>query len=277
MISIKKQGLFLIASILAVSGAFYWYQLQENTTEKTPAAVSEEIIPVPSMKQNQKHNQKQSTEASVLSPEDSALETLSEVNHLKFKGSIHKIDNTIFDRMYGKSFKTNCIVPKESLRYIQVSYYGFDHSSHMGELVVNKDIADKVVKIFEELYNIKYPIEEMKLVDDYDADDETSMAADNTSCFNYRMIDGSETLSNHSLGLAIDINPLYNPYVRPGRSERSVLPVEGEKYADRSLDCPYMIHKGDACYDIFTKYGFTWGGDWNTTKDYQHFEIKLED
>lgn len=272
MISIKKPGLFLIASIVAVAGSFYWYQLQENTAEKATAVLSEEMTPVPSMKQTTEQN----AGTSVPLPEDSTVEVLSEVNNLKFEGSIHKIDDKIFDRIYGKSFKTDCTVSKESLRYIQVSYYGFDHSSHAGELLVNKAIADKVVKIFEELYNNKYPIEKMKLVDDYDADDETSMADNNTSCFNYRTIDGSDTLSNHSLGLAIDINPLYNPYVRSGRTERSVLPIEGEKYADRSMDCPYMIHKNDVCYKIFAKYGFTWGGDWNSTKDYQHFEIKLE-
>jgi hypothetical protein len=188
-----------------------------------------------------------------------------------------EISQEVKDRMIGKSYKDNCSVPFDDLRYVKVLYYGFDHETHEGELIVNKAIAEDIVEIFEELYDLKYPIERMVLVDEYAADDNASMAADNTSAFNYREIDdGSGRLSNHSYGLAIDINPLYNPYVRKIDGETYVSPENGAEYADRSQDCPFYVTEGDACYKAFTDRGFTWGGDWKTQKDYQHFQKKLD-
>jgi hypothetical protein len=187
-----------------------------------------------------------------------------------------KISDELYKRIYKKSYKADCTIPCDELRYIKVLHYGFDHKTHVGELIVNAAISDTVLSIFKELYDAKYPIEKMKLIDDYDADDEKSMSDNNTSCFNYRVIDGTTRLSKHSLGTAIDINPLYNPYVRPGMGDRSVLPINGADYADRSLNCPYYIDKQDYCYKTFLKYGFIWGGSWTSTKDYQHFEISID-
>jgi len=192
---------------------------------------------------------------------------------MSFFYSMSMIDDTLFKKIYGKSYKTDCTIPLEELRYIEVSHYGFDKHVHIGELIVHKKIANRIVSIFRDLYNVKYPIEKIHLVDEYDADDEISMANNNSSCFNFRTIDNSTKLSNHSLGLAIDINPLYNPYVRFGLGDRSVLPIEGKKYEDRTLNCPYYISKDDICYNIFKKHGFDWGGDWSSSKDYQHFEF----
>ncbi|HHV09661.1 MAG TPA: M15 family metallopeptidase [Clostridiales bacterium] len=183
----------------------------------------------------------------------------------------------IKDRITGVSYADNCEVPYSELRYVQVLYWGFDGESHSGEMIVNKAIAADVVDIFKELYEAKYPIERMVLIDEYNADDNASMAANNTSAFCYRVIDnGSKRLSNHSYGLAIDINPLYNPYVRPIDGKTVISPEEGAEYADRTLDNPYYIRKGDICYQAFTSRGFTWGGDWKNPKDYQHFEKKLD-
>ena len=113
----------------------------------------------------------------------------------------------------------------------------------------------------------------MRLIDEYDADDERSMQANNTSCFNFRAIAGSTKLSKHSQGLAIDINPLYNPCVKQRKDGRTVVqPATGRKYANRNKRWPYMIVKDDLCYRLFIEHGFKWGGSWRTTKDYQHFE-----
>jgi hypothetical protein len=184
-----------------------------------------------------------------------------------------EIPQEVKDRIKGKSYGDNCEVPYDELRYVKVLYRGFDGETHTGELIVNKAIAGDIVEIFEELYDAEYPIERMVLIDEYDADDNASMAANNTSAFNYRVIDdGSGRLSNHSYGLAIDINPLYNPYVRKIDAETVISPESGEEYADRTLDCRYYIREGDACYQAFTGHGFTWGGDWKNTKDYQHFQ-----
>ena len=156
----------------------------------------------------------------------------------------------------------------DELRYVHVLHYNLDHEVKEGELICNQLIAEDLVEIFQELFQQEYPIERMCLVDDYNGDDETSMRDNNTSCFNYRVIAGSSSLSNHSFGLAIDINPLYNPYVSGGY----VQPATGTAYVDRSGDFPYKIDREDLCYQLFTAHGFTWGGDWSSPKDYQHFE-----
>lgn len=187
-----------------------------------------------------------------------------------------KISDDIYQRIYRKSYKENSTISLDDLRYLKVLYYGFDDKTHIGELMVNTAISDNVLAIFKELYIAKYPIEKMVLVDEYNADDDASMSDNNSSSFNYRYVDGSTTMSKHSLGLAIDINPLYNPYVRSSKGDRNILPKEGAVYVDRTLDCPYMIQKDDICYQIFLKYGFTWGGDWTSSKDYQHFQVELD-
>ena len=102
------------------------------------------------------------------------------------------------------------------------------------------------------------------------------MADNNTSCFNYRTVPGKSKLSNHSYGRAIDINPLYNPYVRTKDGKVLVSPQNAEEYADRSADFPYKIDREDLCYQLFTEHGFEWGGAWNSSKDYQHFEKKIQ-
>ena len=103
------------------------------------------------------------------------------------------------------------------------------------------------------------------------------MEDNNTSCFNYRVVSGKTTLSNHSYGLAIDINPFYNPYVRTKDGETLVSPEHAGAYADRSADFPYKIDEDDLCFQVFTNHGFTWGGNWKSVKDYQHFEKKTSD
>jgi len=207
--------------------------------------------------------------------EAGASDTISQEDASMFHYT--ELAQEIKDRITGVSYADNCEVPYSELRYVQVLYWGFDGESHSGEMIVNKAIAADVVDIFKELYEAKYPIERMVLIDEYNADDNASMAANNTSAFCYRVIDnGSKRLSNHSYGLAIDINPLYNPYVRPIDGKTVISPEEGAEYADRTLDNPYYIRKGDICYQAFTSRGFTWGGDWKNPKDYQHFEKKLD-
>ena len=198
------------------------------------------------------------------------LSELSEISNHDFY--ISEIPDEIFEKMQGKSFKQDCTVPREDLRYLHVLHKGFDGQTKEGELVVNKAIADDVLAIFEELYQADYPIEKVRLVDEYDADDEASMRDNNSSAFNFRFISHTTKVSKHGLGMAVDINPLYNPYVKAVKGETSVEPAVAAAYVDRSGDLPYKIDHDDLCYKLFTKYGFTWGGDWEHSKDYQHFE-----
>lgn len=165
----------------------------------------------------------------------------------------------------------------EDLAYVHVLHCDFNGETAQGELICNKAIAQDLVEIFYELYVAEYQIEKMVLIDSYGGDDNASMEDNNTSCFNYRTVDGTTTLSRHALGLAIDINPFYNPYVRfPKEGGQIVLPEGSEYYADRTLIFPYKIDTSDLCYRLFIEHGFTWGGNWNSSKDYQHFQKVID-
>ena len=166
-------------------------------------------------------------------------------------------------------------VSYEDLRYMNILYYDFNGDVQTGELICNKAIADDLIEIFYELYKNEYQIESVRLIDDYNGDDTASMEANNTSCFNYRPVDGTSSLSKHALGCAIDINPFYNPYVvfNKGKAgETYISPAGSEIYADRSKVFAYKIDENDLCYKLFKEHGFTWGGNWNSCKDYQHFQ-----
>lgn len=181
------------------------------------------------------------------------------------------IPDSIWALMQGKSVPKNCTVGRNELRYLRVMHIGKDGKAHRGELICNKAIAQDLLDIFRELYKAKYPIERISLVDNYNADDNRSMEANNTSCFNFRTVPGTTTLSKHSRGMAIDINPLYNPFVR----KSGVEPLSGKKYAynrESRKDIPMKIDRSDLCYKLFIKHGFRWGGAWKSSKDYQHFE-----
>ncbi len=182
-------------------------------------------------------------------------------------------NSEIFARIKGKSYKDDCTVPVSDLRYLHVLHVGFDGESHEGEIICNKYIADDLLEIFQALYEAKYPIEKIKLVDEYDADDERSMADNNSSSFNFRFISHTTKISKHGYGLAMDINTLYNPYVKTVNGKLSIEPANAADYVDRSQDFPYKIDENDLAYQLFIAHGFQWGGAWKNSKDYQHFEV----
>ncbi|MFQ8713581.1 MAG: M15 family metallopeptidase [Alistipes onderdonkii] len=146
------------------------------------------------------------------------------------------------------------------------------HETLLGELVCNEAICGDLLDIFRVLYNASYPIERMVLIDEYDAQDGPSMRANNSSAFNFRFVAGTGVLSSHSRGMAVVINPLYNPYVKTNGGRTVVDPAEAAPYADRTRDFPYKIAEDDPCCREFLRHGFTWGGHWKSLKDYQHFE-----
>ena len=186
-----------------------------------------------------------------------------------------EIGDSLWQRMQGKTYKENPHIGRNDLRHVRVLHWDLDGRIRMGEMVCNQLIAEHLVDIFHELYRARYPIERMVLPDEYDADDERQMQANNTSCFCYRTVAGSNSLSNHARGLAVDLNPLYNPYVRQRRDGSiHVQPITGKPYCDRSRKFPYKIDRQDLAYRLFTEHGFTWGGNWHTHKDYQHFEMR---
>lgn len=182
------------------------------------------------------------------------------------------IDDAVLNRISGISYPEDCPIPLSRLRYIRVLHIGFDGEAHIGELIVNQTIETPILEIFRQLYEAGYPIEKMLLIDTYGGDDEASMTDNNTSCFNYRTMAGSSKMSSHSQGLALDINPLYNPYVKTKDDHVLCQPAAAEAYIDRSGDFSHKIVRGDLCYELFSAYGFQWGGDWTSVQDYQHFE-----
>ncbi len=186
------------------------------------------------------------------------------------------LSDEVKERITGISYpESGCTVPYEDLHYVGLLYVDFNGETQTGELICNKAIAQDMVEIFYELYLNDYRIERIRLIDEYGGDDTLSMEDNNTSCFNYRVVDGTDSLSKHALGCAIDINPFYNPYVvfnRPTQGETYISPKGSEIYADRSRSFPYKIDENDLCYRLFTAHGFTWGGNWNSSKDYQHFQ-----
>lgn len=183
------------------------------------------------------------------------------------------ISDDVFSRINGVSYQENPYISPDDLRYLRVLHYDPDGAIRTGEMICNASIASDLIAIFHDLYEAAYPIERMVLIDEYGGDDEASMAANNTSCFNYRVVAGSTTLSYHAQGLAVDINPRNNPYVTYGADgSEHISPENGKAYANREMFFPMKIDEDDLCFRLFTEHGFEWGGSWTSQKDYQHFE-----
>ena len=209
------------------------------------------------------------------------LDDGSDLNRVVYRKGFYYEDlpEEIIDKItgvtYPKEFDENySSINYDDLKYIIVKYYDFKGKEHNnGKMIVNKLVAQDVVEIFYKLYQEKYPIEKMVLVDEYDGDDELSMEDNNTSCFNYRIVENIDRLAWHAFGLAIDINPLYNPYVVDG----DIYPSTAKEYANRNIEFEGKIDHDDLAYKIFTEYGWKWGGDFQYSKDYQHFYKEVLD
>ena len=182
------------------------------------------------------------------------------------------ISSEIMTRIKGKSWDKGCTLSLNSLRYLKILHRNKEGETQRGEMICNKAIAADLISIFRKLYEADYTIERIVLIDEYDANDELSMEANNSSCFNFRFVTGTRRVSKHGNGLAVDINPLYNPCynTRNGKIE----PASAKQYIkNRTKKANVMIiDKQDLCYKLFIAHGFRWGGNWRTKKDYQHFE-----
>ncbi len=186
-----------------------------------------------------------------------------------FEGRVERIDLPTAARMIGASWRPGCPVGLEHLRYVTVRYWGYDRRMHLGELVVHSSVAAEIVAAFRKLFDARFPIARMRLVDDYGADDDRSTMANNTSAFNCRPATGSTRWSRHAYGLAVDLNPVQNPYVY---SDGHVLDPKAERFLNRSLHDPGMIHDGDVVVRAFAAMRWRWGGHFRSIKDYQHFD-----
>lgn len=186
-----------------------------------------------------------------------------------FQSKISKIPPDIQKLMTGKTWHEGCPLGFDQLAYLQLSYWGFDHKPHKGELIVYKDIAENTVETFKELFQIQFPIESMQLPERFWGQN-SILSDDNTSAFYCRMDQQSiHKFSPHSYGIAVDINSVYNPSII---ANNQVYPESGRKYLDRNLRHQGMIFENDPTFKIMTKYGWYWGGFFPDGVDYQHFQ-----
>jgi hypothetical protein len=190
---------------------------------------------------------------------------------VSFRAQLLPIAPALQAEMTGASWHPDPRCPAWSdLALIRMNHWGFDGALHDGELVVAAAVAEDVVSAFERIFAARFPIERMERIDAYGGDDERSMAANNTSGFNFRSIAGLDTLSLHSFGTAIDINPAQNPYI--GRERIS--PAASKAYLDRNDVRPGMLVRPGAVIEAFEAIGWEWGGDWSPRQDYHHFAVR---
>lgn len=187
--------------------------------------------------------------------------------------SIKEIPSSIARRMVdAKIWQEDCPVPINRLKLLDVSHCNFENQISSGQLIVLDKLAQNVLDIFKELFVLKFPIHSIKLIDEFGGDDDLSMAANNSSCFNFRHIANSTKFSMHSYGLAIDINPMQNPCLVKNNqsSDINIAPEAGKEFLDRSNQRKGMV---EPIVKIFEKYGFDWGGNWSDPIDYHHFQV----
>jgi hypothetical protein len=185
----------------------------------------------------------------------------------EFRASIERISPELRERMTGKSWHRGCPVRIRDLRLIRLTHWGFGGQVRWGYLVVNRWQAPRMRKVMRKLFDARFPIRRMRLVDRYGANDRRSMNANNTSAFNCRFVAGTTRWSEHAYGRAIDVNPIQNPYVSGGVAS----PAAGQEYVDRSQGRKGMIHAGGRVVRAFASVGWEWGGYWSSPRDYQHF------
>ena len=156
-----------------------------------------------------------------------------------------------------------------------MAFWGFDDRRHTGELLVNDDAAEALVQVFGQLYAARFPIEEMRITRAEELDAEPTGDGNNTGAFTCRPLHGTTTWAQHAYGLAVDVNPFQNPYIKPpyatGVADDMLIPELASAYLDRSRQAPGMIRPDDTVVQAFASIGWGWGGTWQKAKDYMHF------
>ena len=183
-----------------------------------------------------------------------------------YRADIRRITPWVRGRM-GTSWERGCPVGLRRMRYLQVTFWGFDRRRHVGELIVHEDHARGIARVFEKLYGARFPIEQMTLPTSVERDPTPSGDGNGTGAMACRATVGQTFWSAHAPGNAIDINAFQNPYLRDGL----VIPERVSAYLDHSCRRPGMILRGGVVVGAFRDIGWSWGGDWRTLKDYQHF------
>lgn len=160
-----------------------------------------------------------------------------------------------------------CPVAKKNLAYLRMTFWGFDGRPHAGEMIVHKSVAPDLLGVFQTLYRELWPIEEMRVTSAKELKARPTGDGNNTTAFVCRDERLSDEWSQHAYGLAVDVNPFHNPYVRGDLT----LPELAIAYWDRDWSRPGMIRAGDVVTEAFKSIGWEWGGDWTSSKDWMHF------
>jgi hypothetical protein len=171
------------------------------------------------------------------------------------------------DVLARSTWQPQCPVAVADLRYLTMSFWGFDGRSHTGEMMVSTRFARQVTEVFGKLYQARFPIEEMRVTSKAELDAAPTGDGNGTGSFTCRPVRGQAQWSAHASGLAIDVNPFCNPYTKGNL----VLPELASAYLDRGRDRPGMIRAGDIVERAFTAIGWTWGGTWQSPQDLMHF------
>ena len=190
-------------------------------------------------------------------------DTVPELGRYGFRSVVEPVPPDVLSR---STWQPDCPVTADELRWIRLTFWGFDGRRHTGELLANAAVADDLVSVFKSLFQARYPIEEMRITRLEELDAPPTGDGNNTGAFACRPTVGQTTFSQHAYGLAIDVDPFQNPYEKGDL----VLPELASSYLDRD-DREGVIHDGDAVVSAFASIGWEWGGDWQSLKDYQHF------
>jgi poly-gamma-glutamate synthesis protein (capsule biosynthesis protein) len=188
----------------------------------------------------------------------------------EFEASIEKLTPSRIQKLKQGAWSTGCPIALSEIRSLNLIHLREDGRVLRGELIVAEKAVEDIKRVFARLYQMRFPIHKMQSVENYGGDDDLSMADNNTSILNCRNVKGTSKWSEHSYGLAIDINPLWNPYVR----NKKVEPPKGKDFVDRTLSVPGLIRSGDPIVQFFSDIGWKWGGHWTRSKDYQHFSAR---
>lgn len=184
----------------------------------------------------------------------------------EFRASIEPLGDEVLAR---STWAEGCPVGVDDLRYVRMTFWGFDDRSHEGEMIVHRDVAEDVVGVFRSLHAARFPIEEMRVTAPDELDAPPTGDGNNTTSFVCRAVVGGTRFSEHASGLAVDINPFQNPY----RKGDVVLPELATSYLDRSQARPGMIFEGGVVVAAFDAIGWGWGGRWQSLDDYHHFSL----
>jgi hypothetical protein len=193
----------------------------------------------------------------------------------RFRGTVTPLPHDLAAQMHGTTWHAGCPVPLSDLRLLTLRYWGFHGHVHEGRMVINDSVAEDVVSVFRRLFEAHFPIRAIHLAHKYrPGHDDPNDRRDYTAGFNCRpavtAYGPRSTWSQHAYGLAIDLNPIQNPYVA---SDGYIHNIPARRYRDRSLHLPGMIHAGDVVVSAFAAVGWEWGGYWSGDKDYMHFSL----